>query len=97
MRRLSALKTLDDNYLLDIYPKLRGDQVGSARGHLYLDDGDTFNHINKKEYSLVDFIYVNENLYIDVINDGYKQGQSFIIDEINIFGVNFKPTEIAIA
>lgn len=30
MRRLSALSAKKDNYLLDIYPELRGDRVGQA-------------------------------------------------------------------
>jgi alpha-glucosidase (family GH31 glycosyl hydrolase) len=41
IRRMSALETLMDNYMLDIY--ITEDQ--QARGELYLDDGYTFNHI----------------------------------------------------
>ena len=74
MRRLSALQTLNDNYLIDIYPNLRGDNVGTAKGSLYLDDGESFNHTKRNEYSFVHFIYKNDALYIQIENDGYREG-----------------------
>jgi alpha-glucosidase (family GH31 glycosyl hydrolase) len=43
IRRMSALETLMDNYMLDIY--ITEDQ--QAKGDLYLDDGYTFNHITQ--------------------------------------------------
>lgn len=91
MRRLSALNAIDDNYLLDIYP--RADN-GQANGFLYLDDGETFNHKNLKEYTLVEFIYDNGKLFIKVHHLGYTQGQSFIVDELNIFNVANQPAGI---
>jgi len=43
MRRLSALRTLQDNFLLDIYLSV---EDARAQGFLYMDDGETFNHTN---------------------------------------------------
>lgn len=40
-RRLSILQTLQDNYMIDIYPTL--DEARTAKGTLYLDDGESFN------------------------------------------------------
>lgn len=45
-RRMSILKTLTDNYLLDIYPTVEQNQ--RASGFLYLDDGETFGHSTKQ-------------------------------------------------
>ena len=41
-RKMSALQTLQDNYMLDIYLTLN-DKM-QAKGILYIDDGETFNH-----------------------------------------------------
>lgn len=92
MRRLSALSAKKDNYLLDIYPELRGDRVGQAQGYLYLDDGETFNHIKKKEYTLVEFNFDQDTLLFTVLNAQYTTGESFIVDEVNIFGLNQRPS-----
>ncbi|TNV84430.1 hypothetical protein FGO68_gene16765 [Halteria grandinella] len=96
MRRLSALSAKKDNYLLDIYPELRGDLVGQAQGYLYLDDGETFNHIKKKEYTLVEFNFDQDTLFFKVLNAQYTSGESFIVDEVNIFGLNQRPSQVRI-
>ncbi len=44
-RKMSALRTLQDNYMLDIYLTL--DDKRQAKGILYIDDGETFNHANQ--------------------------------------------------
>lgn len=46
IKRLSALKALNDNYSLEIYPTLR-EEGHKATGFLFLDDGETYNYKNK--------------------------------------------------
>lgn len=94
LRRLSALQTLNDNYLIDVYPCVKGEKTSQASGYLYLDDGETFNHQHSDNFTLVEIKYEDNKLSIDVQNSKYTSGQSFIIDEINIFGIDFAPLRI---
>lgn len=41
IKRLSALQTLKDPFMLEIFPDPK---TNKASGHLYLDDGETFNY-----------------------------------------------------
>ena len=85
IKRLSAIKTMNDSYLLEIYPS---NIKNEASGHLYIDDGETFNHINKKEYNLVEFKYNKDNsLEINIIHNNYERETPFFIDAISIFNV----------
>ena len=90
-RRLSALQTLQDNYMVDIYPKLEGDR--SAKGMLYLDDGETFS----SDHTIVDFNYANGKFTITNSHATYTKGQSFTIDEVNIFGVSLPPYKVLVS
>lgn len=94
-RRLSALQTLQDNYMLDIYQTQ--DERQYAQGSLYIDDGETFNHANNKEFTLIQFTYDNGKLFIRALSSNFsEQTHSFIIDEVNIFGVRYPPRKIMI-
>jgi len=93
IRRLSALQTLQDDFMLDIY--ITQDSK-LAKGQLYLDDGETFNHATKQEYSLIEFSYVDGLFFIKTPHSNYRSGQSFIIDEVNIFGVRYPPRKVLI-
>jgi hypothetical protein len=96
MRRLSALQTKDDNYLIDIYPQLRGERIGYASGFLYLDDGESYNYERKNEQTLIEFVFDNDNLTFRIHSNGYLSGESFIVDEVNVFGINRKPSNIRV-
>jgi hypothetical protein len=95
IRRLSALSALDDNYQLDIYPTIGVKQ--EAHGILYLDDGETTNHLTLKEYNLIEFTYEDGNLFIKTPHANYRAGQSFIIDRINVYGITKTPTSVMAA
>ena len=43
----------------------------TARGDLYIDDGQTFNYQKKNQYNLFEFIYENDMLTINVKNRGF--------------------------
>ena len=94
-RRLSAMQTLNDNYLLDIFvPKNNGKT--KSTGMLYFDDGESFDSTSKDKYSLVEIIFEDGNLSLNVIKSNYISGQSFTIDEINLFGVERVPLRASI-
>ena len=80
--------------MLDIY--LTQDSIQTARGQLYLDDGETFRHATHKEYTLVEFSYQDGDLFIRTPHSNYKAGQSFVIDEINLFGMRKHPKRVII-
>lgn len=90
-RRMSALQTLPDNYMLDIYPTLDG--MRSAKGMMYMDDGETFN----EEHTIIHFTYEDGKFSITNSHSTYREGQSFIIDEVNIFGVPLPPKKVLVA
>jgi hypothetical protein len=90
-RRMSALQTLNDNYMLDIYPTLEG--VRTAKGMLYMDDGETFDD----RHTIIHFTYEDGRFKITNSHNTYTQGQSFIIDEVNIFGVPLPPKKVLVA
>jgi len=90
-RRLSVLQTLQDNYMIDIYPTL--DEPRTATGMLYLDDGETFD----SEHTIIDFKYENGKFTITNSHATYTKGQSFIIDEVNIFGVHLPPHKVLVS
>jgi alpha-glucosidase (family GH31 glycosyl hydrolase) len=62
IRRMSALETLQDDYMLDVYLTQGNNQ--HAKSKLYLDDGETFNHATLKEYTLVEFEYIDGNIFL---------------------------------
>ena len=80
--------------MLDIY--LTQDPIQTARGQLYLDDGETFTHATHKEYTLVEFSYQDGDLFIRTPHSNYKAGQSFVIDEITLLGSRCGPFADAI-
>lgn len=90
-RRMSALQTLNDNYMLDIYPTLEGDRT--AKGMLYMDDGETFDD----RHTIIHFTYEDGKFKITNSHNTYTHGQSFTIDEVNIFGVPLPPKKVLVA
>jgi alpha-glucosidase (family GH31 glycosyl hydrolase) len=67
-RRMSALQTLNDNYMLDIYPTLEG--VRTAKGMLYMDDGETFD----ERHTIIHFTYEDGKFKITNSHNTYTQG-----------------------
>ena len=67
-RRMSALQTLNDNYMLDIYPTIEGTR--SAKGMLYMDDGETFD----ERHTIIHFSYEDGKLSITNSHSTYTQG-----------------------
>jgi hypothetical protein len=92
-RRMSALEARNDNYLLDIYPSLRNDSF-EATGYLYLDDGESYDYRNKTQYSLIEFTYSKGALFVKPKARSYFSGQSFLIDEVSIYGIEQPPTKV---
>lgn len=90
VRRMSALETLKDNYLLDIFLPRNG---GRCTGHLYFDDGESLEY--RTIYSLVEIVFEDYSLSIKVHHDTYREGQSFVVDEINVFGVDREPSFVS--
>ena len=58
--------------MLDIY--LTQDPIQTARGQLYLDDGETLRHATHKEYTLVEFSYEDGDLFIKTPHSNYYAG-----------------------
>ena len=54
--------------MLDIYPTLEG--MRSAKGMLYMDDGETFN----EEHTIIHFTYEDGKFSITNSNDTYREG-----------------------
>lgn len=59
-----------------------------------MDDGTTFNHAKEGEYTLAEFKYTEGALHIDLHQSNYRLGQSFLIDSINIYGLETKPSSL---
>lgn len=78
------------------------DMNGSAIGGLYMDDENTFNHINKNEYASAEFsVAIGEKFgYIRnraTLGDGWKENAdetTKMIERIIIMGVKKHPTKV---
>ena len=93
-RRMSALDTLQDNYLLDIFLSKKTPSK-KCIGSLYFDDGESFDYRTSEGYSLVEIVFENDSLSINLLKSNYKKGQSFVVDQINIFGCDRTPTYVS--
>jgi hypothetical protein len=61
-----------------------------------MDDGETFNHATYKNYTLIEFTYFDGSLLIKTPHSVYTSGQSFVIDEVNLFGVRRAPSKVVL-
>ena len=89
MKRLSALQTLRDPFLLEIYPTVLSN---TATGNLYLDDGLTTSTVSS---SLI-FEYLADNsLELHIAHFEYNE-QPMVIDSVNIYNRVSKPTKVLV-
>lgn len=70
VRRMSALETLKDNYLLDVFLPRQGG--GRCKGSLYFDDGESLEY--RSVYSLVEMVFEDWALSINLLHDTYIEG-----------------------
>ncbi|KAJ8921709.1 hypothetical protein NQ315_010619 [Exocentrus adspersus] len=63
------------------------DKNNNASGNIYDDDQVSFDYL-KSKYTYVKFIFKNNTLYNEIINNDASYGQETIINCINIYGMN---------
>jgi alpha-glucosidase (family GH31 glycosyl hydrolase) len=85
-RELSLLNAIKNNIKLEVYP----DEENYAIGILYLDDGESLNHEQKNEFTLVHYFYNNDILSTEKITkttNVYAEAASKSIINVTIYGV----------
>eukprot|EP00347_Sterkiella_histriomuscorum_P019095 403342966 len=70
LRKTSTAKHLRDPFLLEVYPIVSNN---TAKGQLYLDDGKTYNYERQQQYTLVEFVYQNDELHINQLYHGFDR------------------------
>ena len=77
---------------LDIYL----DKENKAKGLLYLDDGESFNHQQNQERTLVEFDFDGTTLSVKALlrDSFYEIAFEMFVTEINIYGIDKSPTTI---
>ena len=91
LRRSSRLMRLADPYTLLVFL----DEKGEAEGYLYLDDGESWNYANKKEYTLKKLLFKGNNLKISNVHKGWNCPNG--IEKILIVGYPKKVKEVHVA
>lgn len=79
--RRSAILTLNDPYTLLVAL----DANGTAFGHLYVDDGDSFDYRNGK-YCHLRFVYLNNQLMSQFVDKGRCESKAWI-EKVIIVGI----------
>ena len=88
---LSLLRTMHNPIRLDIYLS----NEGTAKGRLYLDDGDSFRY--SFEQALIEYEYKDNKLTCLNVLDSpykYKAAQNLKIVEVNIYGIRGQPQRV---
>lgn len=70
-----------------------------AKGELYLDDGETFNYVNKKEYLYWSFVYEQRSeFWYSIQSQNLDTNGTFdpevYIEEITIRGIRYYPSNV---
>ena len=89
---MSILQTIDNPIRLDIYL----DVNDRARGHLYLDDGMTVEHIESNERTLIQYDFYSGQLKGSRQLDGvYEKAKTAkFINGVNIHGLKNAPSDV---
>ena len=90
IRKLSSLKTLKDPFFLDIYPTL---QDFTAKGWLYMDDGESYDFQRKDAFDLYEF-KLNSDFSLEIVkhkNNYQRKDNGMILDFIVLNNMNRKP------
>jgi len=93
IRRLSSIKTLKDPFFLDIYPTF---QDFTAKGWLYMDDGESFDFERKEKFNLYEF-RLNSDFSLEIVkhkNNYERKDKGIVLDFIIINQMNRKPQVI---
>jgi alpha-glucosidase (family GH31 glycosyl hydrolase) len=91
-RELSLLNAIKNNIRLDIYP----DSHNFADGLLYLDDGESLDHL-KGDRTLVSYVYLNSILTATKLNptdQHYAGAAKKKIESVSIFGLDRAPVAV---
>jgi hypothetical protein len=86
------LNAIKNNIRLDIYP----DSHNFADGLLYLDDGESLDHL-KGDRTLVSYVYLNSILTATKLNptdQHYAGGAKKKIESVSIFGLDRAPVAV---
>ena len=67
---------------------------GTAKGYLYMDDGETVNY-TKGESSTIKYTFKENKLTTKVLTEGYKSSANHY-DKIIILGVNKNPRNVSL-
>ena len=83
---------MKDPFALEIFTN---PQTQEASGFLYIDDGESYNYNRSKEYNLFEFKFHSDfSLEVIPLHIGYHREEPFVIDAINIYGLNIAPPKI---
>ena len=92
-RELSLMNAIKNNIRLDIYP----DEQQYAIGILYLDDGESLNHEQSNEFTLVHWFYQNDTLSTEKItatSNKYAGAAEKLVVNVAINGLHRVPTQV---
>ena len=81
----SLLKTLTKPIRLDIYT----DQNNAANGHLYMDDGESFDYKNSNESVFITYEYKDNTLTDQIIHpeNSFEDDTEINLTTVSIYGI----------
>ncbi|CAN8026673.1 unnamed protein product, partial [Ixodes persulcatus] len=87
---LTTTESRQNPFLLLVAP----DRKGTARGHLFWDDGDSINTIEDDKYNLYEFLLVKDLLIVSKTKRGYADNVT--LGRVRVFGVSTGPTTVSL-
>lgn len=87
---LTTTESRQNPFLLLVAP----DRKGTARGHLFWDDGDSINTIEDDKYNLYEFLLVKDLLIVSRTKRRYADNVT--LGRVRVFGVSTGPTTVSL-
>lgn len=88
LNRISSYYTVRENLCLKIYPN----KEMTAKGTIYIDDGETFAYERQQECLYLEMIFKDNRINLRHIHHNQKFEENFlknrIIDQIDLYGIN---------
>ncbi|EEC13933.1 lysosomal alpha-glucosidase, putative [Ixodes scapularis] len=87
---LTTTESRQNPFVLLVAP----DRKGTARGHLFWDDGDSINTIEDDKYNIYEFLLVKDLLIISRTKRG--NADNVTLGRVRVFGVSTGPTNVSL-